>query len=117
MAVTGYGVGIGTSAPSEKLELNGNLKFTANGSVISKAPRAVHSADPVAGCPAARAAKTDLWTMPITLDRASTVLLSGDSIKSSAVRADLGIYLDGSLLMQTISPPSTDWVGSHVQWT
>lgn len=110
MAVTGYGVGIGTSAPSEKLEINGNIKFAANGSVISKAPRAVHSVDPITGCPPARAANTDLWTMPITLDRASTVWLSGDTIKNYSLRADLAIFVDGNALMTTISPPSSDWV-------
>lgn len=111
MTVTGYGVGIGTAAPSEKLEINGNIKFSANGSVISKAPRVVRSSDPGAGCPPTRAANTDLWTMPVTLDRNSTVFLSADSIKSLSVRADFQLYLDGNMMAQTISPPSTDWVG------
>ncbi|MFB0965830.1 MAG: hypothetical protein QMC36_09445 [Patescibacteria group bacterium] len=97
--------------------MNGNLKFTSNGSIISKAPRVVRSSDPGSGCPPTRAANTDLWTMPITLDRPSTVFLSGDSIKNLSVRADLQLYLDGSMLAQTISPPSSDWVGGHVQWS
>lgn len=79
-------VGIGTSSPSEKLEVNGNIKFSGNGSVISKAPRAIHSTDPVTGCPPSRPANSDLWTMPMTLDRPATVFLSGDLIKNSTLR-------------------------------
>ena len=47
MVITHDGnVGIGTISPAQKLEINGNLKFTQNGSVISKAPRSARATDP-----------------------------------------------------------------------
>ena len=116
---SGGNVGIATNNPAEKLEVNGNIKFTADASIISKAPYTVHSTDPNAGCPGARAANTDLWTMSITLTRSSQVLLTGDIIRYALGRADLQLYIDGGFLSQTATNTGTvtDWVGAHVQWT
>ncbi len=115
----GGNVGIGTTGPGEKLEVNGNIKFTVDGSIMSKAPRAIHTTDPRAGCPSAWAANTDFFTSSFTLSRSGTVLMSGDLIRLQSGRADLQLYVDGGFLMQAITNTGTsaDWVGGHVQWT
>jgi len=119
LIVTQGNVGIGTTTPAQKLAINGNLTFTVDNSIISKAPRAVHSTDPVAGCPPARAVNTNLWTQSFTLTRSSTVFISGDIIRNASGRHDLGLFLNGSSYATAITNTgsTSDWVSGHVQWT
>ncbi|MBF0331336.1 MAG: hypothetical protein HQL17_05305 [Candidatus Omnitrophica bacterium] len=107
------------SGDYQDLSVAGVITFPASGSTMSRAPRTVHSTDPRGGCPGALAANTDFWTMAFTLTRAGTVLISGDSIRNALGRADLILYVDGTMMMQTITNTGTtsDWVGGHVQWT
>ncbi len=112
-------VGIGTTAPGEKLEVNGNIKFTSDGSIISKAPRAIHSTDPRVGCPASWPANTAFWTSSFTLSRTSTIFVSGDIIRQTSGRADLALVVDASQVNQQITNTggTLDWLGGNVEWS
>ncbi|MDO8668351.1 MAG: hypothetical protein Q7K35_04670, partial [bacterium] len=118
--VTGN-VGIGTANPGEKLEVNGAIKFGADASVISKAPRVIHTEDPVAGCPPARPADTDLFAQTFTLTRTASVYINASLIRNHSGRADLYLYVDGGGVGaqkdQTLGyTPSLQWLDNNVHW-
>jgi hypothetical protein len=119
-------LGIGTGAPAEKLEINGAMKFTGNNAiggqstgVTSKAVRVIHSADPVGGCPPARAADAALWgPVSFTLTRNATAYITADVIRNTAGRADLFLMVDGTLVDRTLTYTSVGtWEDAHVVWT
>jgi len=118
-------VGVGTTAPGQKLEVNGAMQFTGDNAVanqttgvISRAPRVIRTTDPVTGCPPARPANTDLFTQTFTLTRSATVMVSGHLIRNAAGRVDLFLVGNGVILDQTITNTGTfsDWKSAEVQW-
>ncbi len=102
--------GVGTASPGERLEVNGKIKFTLDGSTISKAPRVIHATDPRSGCPPAGAAGTPLWTTTFTLANTSSVYITGKTIRNFAGRNDMSLYLDGAGVDTTLDyTPSAQW--------
>ena len=110
-------VGIGTTTPGEKLEVDGAIKFSGDGSVISRAPRVIRAPDPVSGCPPDRPPNTDLFTQTFSLDRSASVHITANMVRHAEGRADLLLFLDGVLVDQTITYTNTmQWQGAIVQW-
>lgn len=110
-------VGVGTATPGEKLEVDGAIKFSVDGSVISRAPRVIRTTDSVSGCPPARPADTDLFTQTFSLDRSASVHITANMTRYATGRADLYLFVDGIRLDLTISSTSIlEWQGAIVQW-
>lgn len=112
-------VGIGTATPGEKLEINGKLKFTPDGSTMSKAPRQVSFTDQRGGCPPAHAAGSNLVGGTITLTNTSTISVNSTIIRNASGRHDLYLYVDGGNVCQWITNTgaTSDWQSGFVQWT
>ncbi|MCL4339428.1 hypothetical protein M1271_07125 [Patescibacteria group bacterium] len=110
--------GVGTASPGERLEVNGKIKFTLDGSTISKAPRIIHATDPRSGCPPAGAAGTPLWTTTFTLTNTSSVYITGKTIRNFSGRNDMSLYLDGSGVDTTLDyTPSAQWNEEQMRWS
>ncbi len=113
---SGY-VGIGTTAPGERLEVNGAIKFTADSSVISKAPQVIYTSDSRAGCPPAAAAGTDLYTQTFTPARTAAAVIVVDTITNFAGRTDTYLVVDGVSMRSTLTNTTSDaWEPVHIIW-
>jgi len=114
---TNGNVGIGTTNPGERLEVNGAIKFGADASTMSKAPRVIHTTDPRGGCPPAAAANTDLFGQTFTLVRGASVYIDASMIRNFSGRADFYLYVDGIMVDQTLDyTPSQQWFDDNVHW-
>jgi len=136
-------VGIGDTTPEEKLDIDGRVHIsstTAPSSTTDKLynlggtlywagnpvgiasgggpPRVIHTYDPVAGCPPARAANTNLFTQTFTLSRDNVpVYISANLIRYFNGRADLILYVDGVIRDRALTySPTLQWVDAQVQW-
>ena len=109
-------VGIGTT-PTEKLEVNGNVKFTPNGSIISRAPRVVRTVDNRSGCPPTAAAGSTLLSQDITLNREATVYVTVSMVRYYfSGRADLELLVDNVTMSRHIT--FTDiWATATPVWS
>lgn len=111
-------VGIGTSSPGEKLEVNGALKFSGDGNVISRAPRVIRTNDTRAGCPPAAPANVNFLTQNFTLTRPGMVFITVDMVRRANGRADLELWVDGATAEITIADtPALEWQGASVHWS
>lgn len=117
ISVKGDNVGIGTAEPQARLEINGALRFSADGSSISKAPRVIYTPDTRSGCPPAAAANSDLYTQTFTTADNASVVVMVDTITDYAGRVDTMLYLDGNFCRRTLtSTNSNEWKPVHINW-
>lgn len=115
-------VGIGSSPPAAKLDVNGTVKATGvqypDGSTQTRKPRTIHTVDPRGGCPPAHAANTDLFTQTFSLSSTASVSTHAAIIRSGSGRHDLMLYVDGVQRDITLTyTSSTQWEDAHVQWS
>jgi len=111
-------VGIGTETPGEKLEVNGTIKFTSDGSTISKAPRVIYTPDNREGCPADALAETDVLVQTFTLDSSADVVVQVDGIAKSTKKGHvtISLYIDGAEKINTLSSNVKSWRPFHLTW-
>lgn len=123
LAVNGFSqnFGIDQSNPTEKLDVNGNIKTHAikfpDGSLQTKAPRVIHTTDTRGGCPGSWPANTDLISHTFVLDATAAVSTSAAIIRLASGRVDLQLYVDGGFADQTLTYTSSNqWEDAYVQW-
>lgn len=113
----GGNVGIGTETPMEKLEVNGAIKFSPNGSTISRAPRVIHTQDLRTGCPPVAPANSDLFTQEITLATSADVVVNVNTIAISTARVDTLFYVDGGFKYRTLTAAiNASWKPVIMTW-
>jgi hypothetical protein len=110
---TNGNVGIGTTNPGYKLDVNGTIQtplLNVNGTTMSKAPRVIHIDDNRSGCPPTHAANTPIMQHSLTLSRTAYVYVSVTTILNRSSRADCYIYFNSSLQQSHLTAEdSTSW--------
>lgn len=109
ITASGWNIWIWTSSPSTKLEVNWSIKFTPNGSTISKAPRVVYTPDTRVWCPANALANTDLYTQTFTLDNVADVVINVNTISNYTARVDTLLRVDWVTKKQTLTSENSNW--------
>ena len=119
-------VGIGTSAPSEKLEVNGKLTFVGDNNQMSKTPRVVHLVDTRGGCPGSWGANQSLIRYGITVDNPAMIQVTSSIIRRATGRRDLHLRVgqnsnpDANPIVDraiTNTGGTNDWVNAQVHWS
>lgn len=83
----------------------------------ARAPRVIWTGDPTGLCPPVRAAFTDLFVQYFTLDRAASVYIRGDMIRSATGRVDLYLLINGTIRDRAIASTSVvEWQDANVAW-
>ena len=113
--------GVDQPSPSEKLDVNGNIKTDAivfsDATTQTKAPRIIHTYDTRSGCPPAHAANTDLLSQTFTLTSAASISTRAAMIRNFSGRADLFLFVDGGQVDWHLNyTSSTQWEDGYVQW-
>lgn len=123
LGATGFSqnFGIGQPNPSEKLDVNGNIKANSvvfsDGTSQSRAPRVIYTQDTRSGCPPSWAANTDLIAQTFSLSATASVSVKAAIIRNAAGRHDLHLYVDGSLVDHHLNYTSSgQWEDAYVQW-
>lgn len=110
-------VGIGTDDPGARLEVNGAIKFSANGSTITRAPRVIYTPDTRTGCPPAAAANKDLYTQSFTVENTAYIVVMVSTIAQYTGRVDTMLCLDGNSKRSTLtSTNSNEWKPVTINW-
>ena len=113
--------GVGEPNPSEKLDVNGNIKANSvvfsDGTSQSRAPRVIYTQDTRSGCPPSWSANTDLITQTFSLNSTASVSIKSAIIRNASGRHDLFLYVDGSLVDRHLNYTSSgQWEDAYVQW-
>ena len=121
LAGFGQNMGVDQPNPTEKLDINGNLKANSikfpDGSALNTATRVIDTRDTRGGCPGSWPAWTDLITQTFTLDHPAAVSTSAAIIRNAGGRHDLVLYVDGNFADQTLTYSSAStWEEAYVQW-
>ena len=121
LAAFSQNFGIDQPNPTEKLDVNGNIKANAikfsDGTTQTKKPRVIRTVDPVGGCPPARAANVDLFAQTFTLTSTASVSTKAAIIRNHSGRADLYLFVDGGQVDWHLNYTSSgQWEDGYVQW-
>lgn len=113
----GGNVGIGVEDPVSRLEVDGAIRFTGDGSTIARAPRVIYTPDTRSGCPPAAPANTDLYTQTFSTAGDACIVVMADTITNYAGRVDAYLLVDGSHRRSTLtSTNSNSWKPVHINW-
>lgn len=118
-------VGIGTTSPSEKLEVNGKLKLTGDPYQMSRTPRVIHVEDVRGGCPGLWGANQSLIRTGVTVSNPAMIMVTSSMIRNQGGRADLELRVgtntnpDANPIVDralTYTSAST-WENAYVHWS